>query len=127
MSHRNVHPRSGGHGDDCPDRPHYHCPGCSEPIGPNAVACADCLAELPEWERPGPTARLAGHVIKAPGSGYFVKSRTVEGGWWFVVGEDCSCPATTERCWHYRRTVEFERTQTPPRPTAPPNISALVD
>lgn len=74
------------------------------------------------------TDRPAGFVIKVPGRGYFVRSRTVDGGWWFVSGQSCSCPSTSPRgCWHVRQTEAYERALTTPRPVAPPNISALVD
>lgn len=73
-----------------------------------------------------PTERPAGYVVKVPGLGYYVRSRTVDGGWWLVVGPDCSCPAT-RRCWHVQQTVEYEDLLTKPRPVAPPNVAALVD
>lgn len=75
-----------------------------------------------------PCDKPAGFVVKVEGRGYFVKSRSTEGAWWHVVGSDCSCPATTRNCWHVRRTYEYEkRMGPPPRPIAPPNVSALVD
>lgn len=71
--------------------------------------------------------RQAGHVFKLPGVGYFVKSRS-EPGWWLVAGNDCSGPHCEGRvCWHVRQTFEFEKALSTPRPSAPPNVSALVD
>lgn len=72
----------------------------------------------------------AGYVIEAPDHrGHFVRSRTVANGWWLVNGEGCGCPATKRACWHYRQALAYERAMNPvaDRPTAPPNISALVD
>lgn len=74
----------------------------------------------------------AGFVTKVPG-GYFVASRSTAGCWWFVSGTACSCPAgqragdTPTRCWHFTQTVAYERLLNPPRPVAPPHISAMVD
>jgi hypothetical protein len=84
-----------------------------------------------ERRNPVPAAvlRPAGFVIKAPGFGYFVASRTEPGTWWFVNGSDCSCPADPSRrgCWHVRQTVAYEQAMTVARPSAPANVSALVD
>lgn len=78
---------------------------------------------------PEPVARPGGFVVKAPGFGYFVASRTAAGTWWFVNGTACSCPADPSHrgCWHVRQTVEYERLLNAPRPSAPAHISALVD
>lgn len=68
----------------------------------------------------------AGYVVKsdAPTS-YFVKSRTQPGVWWLVRGNDCSCPADV-LCWHVRRTYEFERELSTPRPRADDMSDAVV-
>lgn len=82
--------------------------------------------------------RQAGFVIKGEaGLGYFVRSRTQRGVWWHVVGNDCTCPRGEARaaagetdgrvCWHVRQTYAYEAALTTPRPTAAPNISAMVD
>lgn len=72
----------------------------------------------------------AGYVMEAPDRrGHFVRSRTVEDGWWLVNAQGCGCPAAKPGCWHYRQALAFEQRMHPttPRPTAPVNISALVD
>lgn len=78
---------------------------------------------------PSPAERPAGFVIKAPGQGYLVRSRSTEGAWWFVVGNDCSCPAGRHGhlCWHIRQTFAFEKLMATPRPSVPTNVSAMVD
>lgn len=71
---------------------------------------------------------LDGGIVKVPGLGYFVRSRTTEGAWWLVNGKGCTCPATIEHCHHVRQAYAWERANGPaPRPTPPTNISALVD
>lgn len=65
-------------------------------------------------------------VVAASPYGYFVKSRSTA-GWWLVNGRDCGCPATVEVCHHVQVAHAWARLQAEPRPTAPTNISALVD
>lgn len=67
-------------------------------------------------------------LVKVPGLGYFVRSRSTEGAWWLVNGKGCTCPATITDCHHVRSAYAWEKLHGPaPRPTAKPNISALVD
>lgn len=66
-----------------------------------------------------------GYVVKASSTSYFVKSRTTPGAWWLVSGNDCSCPADVQLCWHVRRTYEYERMMSTPRPTAPPAPASM--
>lgn len=83
---------------------------------------------MPTTKPPRVIDRPAGFVIQVHGVGHFVRSRTVENGWWLVQGDHCGCPATIPDCWHYRQAKAFDDAMAPPpRPTAPPNISALVD
>lgn len=68
-------------------------------------------------------------VRELVGGDFVVRSRTTDGAWWLVTGDACSCPATVKNCWH-RRQVDvllLERNRKHVRPTAPPNVSALVD
>lgn len=75
---------------------------------------------------PAPERKPVGFVIKVPGRGYIVRSRTHD-GWWLVTHDGCDCPATTRRCWHVVQAEAYERALTTPRPVAPPHISAMVD
>jgi hypothetical protein len=74
----------------------------------------------------------AGTVRQAQAGGYFVASRSTPGAWWLVAGRSCSCPAGqagAERCVHRRQVAAFVAAIDADhrRPTAPPNVSALVD
>lgn len=54
----------------------------------------------------------AGFVIPVPNHGYIVRSRTVDGGWWLVSGNTCSCPAGqhgTTVCFHRTQVARFAR------------------
>lgn len=99
-----------------------NCGGDCLPLAPERKARpADQHPELP-----------VGFVKEAPGLGYFVKSRSTEGAWWLIAGRTCSCPAGRagrERCWHRSQVAAFvaKINEAHKRPTAPPNISALVD
>ena len=75
----------------------------------------------------GPTDRPAGFVIKASPHGYFVRSRSQAGVWWFTQADSCSCPATVDNCWHIMQVFRFEREMAKPRPSAPPATSMMVD
>lgn len=73
-----------------------------------------------------------GHVLEAKTGGYLVLSRSTPGCWWLVHERSCSCPAGRsgrESCWHRRQVAAFvaKLNEAMKRPTAPPNISALVD
>lgn len=71
----------------------------------------------------------AGMVRVGQSGGYFVKSETTRGAWWFVWGTECSCPATVARCKHVRMVDAFCRAldETHRRPVAPPAVNLLVD
>ena len=61
--------------------------------------------ELPRQNLP------AGYVSQA-GVGYFVQSKTTDGVWYLVNGEDCSCQAGKNglaRCWHRQMVDAFVR------------------
>lgn len=80
---------------------------------------------------PGPDLR-PGHVLESKTGGYLVKSRTAEGVWWLVYERSCSCPAGragSVSCFHRRQVAAFvaKMNEATKRPTAPPNVSALVD
>lgn len=51
-------------------------------------------------------------VIQGKGGGYFVRSRTHAGAYYFVDNDDegnlaCTCPATVAHCRHMRAAAEF--------------------
>lgn len=92
------------------------------------------LAQLAETDERQPDAPSfqPGHVLEAKTGGYLVLSRSAPGCWWLVSGRSCSCPAGRagrERCWHRTQVAAFcaKLSEKYKRPTAPPNISALVD
>jgi hypothetical protein len=70
-----------------------------------------------------------GTVVPVAQLGYFVASFTTPGRWYLMDGQGCSCPATAESCRHIRAVSAYVRKldASRRRPTAPPNISALVD
>lgn len=71
---------------------------------------------------------MSDDVLRVVGGGYMVASRSVPGAWRYVHGNSCSCPAGGRRtCRHRRRTVEFERERTAPRPVATVYPSIFVD
>lgn len=85
---------------------------------------------------PGPLTNLptygAGHVLEAKTGGYLVQSRSTRGVWYLVWEKDCSCKAGlsgSEVCWHRTAVRQFVKmlAEQHKRPSAPPNISALVD
>lgn len=82
---------------------------------------------MPSTARPLP----AGYVTHAVGVGYFVQSRTSDGVWYLVRGDECTCRAGQDghRCWHVRHVAAFcaRINAEQARPTAPANVSALVD
>lgn len=71
----------------------------------------------PERSIEGPVDRPADTVIKASPHGYFVKSRTRPGVWWFTTADACSCPATVDVCHHRRVVFAWGRANAPKRPT----------
>lgn len=89
--------------------------------------------------------RTAGHVIDAGAGRYFVASRdSAPGAWWLVEGETCGCPrgqflaahplrpgmpARTRSCWHQIQVRLFVNAMelANARPSARPNVSAMVD
>lgn len=81
-------------------------------------------------------------ITEAPGSGlWLVASRSTSGAYWLVrlgTSPGCTCPYgrtipdveefAARPCRHHKEAAaEERRRQPPPRPTAPPNVSALVD
>lgn len=94
-----------------------------------------------------PPARLGNDIIRLSSSEWFVRSRKASpGAYWRVQtsqGDEpiCGCPAgrhvlagemdrTVNACHHFRVAVDFEIKRdrmAHPRPSAPPNIAALVD
>lgn len=73
-------------------------------------------------------------VRQMVGGGYLVPSRTTKGAWWLVYAPagqpwECSCPATTGRCWHVRTVERYCAIDSAMhrRPEAPPNVAGLVD
>lgn len=71
----------------------------------------------------------AGMVRVGQSGGYFVRSATTPGAWWFVYGQECSCPATVARCRHLRMVDAFCRALDERHKPAPvkANVSLLVD
>lgn len=79
----------------------------------------------------GPEVRM-GHA-----GGYFVRSASTPGAWWFVWGVECSCPAgqravdtgSPKRCRHLRAVVEFaaEQNRKNERLRPPVNVAAAID
>lgn len=71
----------------------------------------------------------AGMVRVGQSGGYFVKSASTPGAWWFVWGTECSCPATVARCRHLRMVDAFCRAlDAANKPAAVPvNVSLMVD
>lgn len=69
-------------------------------------------------------------VLVVRSGGYMVRSASVPGAWRFVWGSECSCPAGDKpTCRHRKAVREFCRDNDlrHARPSAPANISALVD
>lgn len=93
---------------------------------------------------PNPWPRKGVHKLPA-GAGWMVPSESVPGAFRHVtfeqgyrrsIGFHCTCPAGKERglmspghaCRHVRLVAEAESDDGyPPRPSAPTNVSALVD
>lgn len=73
---------------------------------------------------------LARTLIKIPGVGYAVASRSKLGYFVLVEGKDCSCPAgVAKTCRHRKLVADLCRVQDLKRrrPSAPPNVSAMCD
>lgn len=64
-----------------------------------------------------------------PHAGYFVPSRSVEGAWRYVRGNECSCPAGANKrpCWHVRAVTELVNANREPRPVPKINPAMFVD
>lgn len=71
---------------------------------------------------------LRGSIIST-GAGYFVKSRSSEGAYRLVNGDECSCPSFAIQCWHKMQVAALVRMDNVRhrRYQAPVNVSALVD
>ena len=67
-------------------------------------------------------------VLQVRGTGYMVASASTPGAW-YLVADECSCPATTPRCRHIRAVEAHcrEEDQKHKRPSAPVHVSAMVD
>jgi hypothetical protein len=107
---------------------HYrHCPSCGlttdkcecVPARTGQEIQSDLPVDPPGMVRPG----LSG--------GYFVKSSTTEGRWYFVWGRSCSCPAGAHgrRCKHLRSVDAFVKAldERSKRPARPVNRSLMCD
>ena len=72
---------------------------------------------------------IPGMVRAGETGGYFVLSRSTPGAWWFVWGDECSCPARVKRCFHVQQVERFVAAldDIRKRPSAKPNVSAMVD
>lgn len=68
-------------------------------------------------------------VTYVSGKGYFVPSKSVEGAFRLVYGNECSCPATGPSCRHRKLVAAFCAQQDAERRPArvPVNVSAMVD
>lgn len=72
---------------------------------------------------------VPGMVRVLQAGGYMVASASTPGAWWFVYGQECSCPATVARCRHLRMVDAFCRAlDAAHKPAAvKTNVSAMVD
>ncbi len=68
-------------------------------------------------------------VSEVKGGGYIVPSKSVEGAFRLVWGNECSCPATGKSCRHRRLVSAYcaQQDAARRRPSAPVNVSAMVD
>lgn len=69
-------------------------------------------------------------VSQVVGGGYIVPSASTPGAFRLVWGTECSCPHTGPRqCRHRRLVAAYVKAQDArrPRPSAPANISLMVD
>jgi hypothetical protein len=75
------------------------------------------------------TRPTPGMVRAGQSGGYFVHSFSTPGTWYFVYGQECSCPATVARCRHLRMVDAFCRALDEANKPArvPTNVSAMVD
>lgn len=68
-------------------------------------------------------------VRQGQSGGYFVRSEAHPGTWYFIWENECSCPATVQRCKHIRQRDRFVKLidEQYKRPAAPVNRSLMVD
>lgn len=68
-------------------------------------------------------------VAYVSGTGYFVPSKSVEGAFRLVWGNECSCPATGPSCRHRKLVAAFCAAQDAARRPArvPVNVSLMCD
>lgn len=68
-------------------------------------------------------------VSYVSGTGYFVPSKSVDGAFRLVWGNECSCPATGKSCRHRKLVAAYCAAQDAQRrrPSVPVHVSAMVD
>lgn len=57
-----------------------------------------------------------GYVMETSRGSHMVRSRTIDGAWWAVMNNRCSCPARVARCWHVQRVEAFVAAMEKPVP-----------
>lgn len=68
-------------------------------------------------------------VSPVTGGGYVIPSKSTPGAFRLVWGNECSCPCTGPTCRHRKLVAAYcaARDRATRRPSAPANISAMVD